>query len=635
MRNLLQKKVTTAIIMAFLTTGISHTVDSSRLFSFLEFKHYDLFQNCVDRHDTKLNTVIVSIDDKTLLSLKDEPFVFWGPHFAKAIEVLNARGAEAVGLDFLFTISAESWLKKAGISADNISRTYDIPFRNQLGSGTVVLASLFSYSDDHRMERILPPFDYWAMMPGLMNDVGIANLSYDSDGVCRSFDARFEFMNQPNFSFSYALAMKYFERLGNIEKIGSLKKLSDTGIGTLIGFAGPPATFKRISFKKLLEDNAMESRELEILKGKIAIITEENSGNQDLHRTPYELDFPGFTPEMMTGAEIHANIVESLVSGKYPVHADPVLQTVLIFFLLFMLAFILQILPPMHGCIVSVIAATLYILLSYKLFSNYMILQSAGFETGTILLFLISFALRYSGSEANRKKIIELFGRYVSDDVVDKLVKNGVTPGLGGSLYEVTVLFSDIRDFTAISEILNPEETVEFLNEYFGRICTVILDYGGTIDKFIGDAVMAVFGAPVQINDHAFKALSAALKMTEIASDFNNWINHRFIGKPLPEFRIGIGLHTGMALIGNIGSPRRIEYTAIGDTVNTASRIEGITKELGWSLAVSKDVIDSIKNNSNDLFDFFCIGSCIDTLLKGKTESVTLYEVEHRLKMDD
>jgi len=179
----------------------------------------------------------------------------------------------------------------------------------------------------------------------------------------------------------------------------------------------------------------------------------------------------------------------------------------------------------------------------------------------------------------------------VSDAVVNRIVESGKLPDLGGEILNVTVLFSDIRNFTTISEQLSPREVVEMLNNYYTRVCEPILANGGMIDKFIGDAVMAIFGAPVPQPGHAWQAVRAAVEMVGIAREFREWMHIRFPDKTLPRFHIGIGIHSGEAVIGNIGSARRMGYTAIGDTVNIASRLESLSKELGWTIVASAETL--------------------------------------------
>ena len=184
----------------------------------------------------------------------------------------------------------------------------------------------------------------------------------------------------------------------------------------------------------------------------------------------------------------------------------------------------------------------------------------------------------------------------------------------------ITVLFSDIRNFTTISEKLDAHEVVEFLNRYFEHVCKIILEQGGTIDKFIGDAVMVQFGAPMPYQDHAARALRAALAMREAAGEFMHWMSERFVDRNLPPFNIGVGIHTGEAIVGNVGSSRRMEYTVIGDTVNLASRLESASKTLGCIIVASKDTLRAagvvVKTGLHDVIH-----------VKGRETPVEIFEV--------
>jgi class 3 adenylate cyclase len=193
-------------------------------------------------------------------------------------------------------------------------------------------------------------------------------------------------------------------------------------------------------------------------------------------------------------------------------------------------------------------------------------------------------------------------------------------PDLAGEVKTVTVLFSDIRGFTTFSEKLTAHEVVEMLNAYFTRACEPILAQGGTVDKYIGDAVMAVFGSPVSQPDHARRAVRAALGMAKEAEGFKDWMRKRFPDKGLAEFGIGVGLHTGEAVIGDIGTPKRKEFTAIGDTVNAASRLEGVTKELKCVVAASEETVKAAGPGVRT-------GKVETMTVKGKSEPLRVHEV--------
>jgi adenylate cyclase len=257
----------------------------------------------------------------------------------------------------------------------------------------------------------------------------------------------------------------------------------------------------------------------------------------------------------------------------------------------------------------------------YLFFRHGTLLPMGGLEVGLALSFLGTLAVRLTGEERLRRHLRQIFSRYVADEVVDKLLAAGKLPDLGGEALTITVLFADIRNFTAISERLHPHEVVEMLNAYFSLICEPILENGGTVDKYIGDAVMAVFGAPAPQADHARRALATACAMAAKAGDFQAWMSRQFAGRDLPDFHIGIGLHTGLAVVGNIGSPKRLEYTCIGDTVNIASRLESLTKELGWTIIASEQVIEAAGPGVET-------GEKWESRLKGKEKAVWVYEVK-------
>jgi adenylate cyclase len=278
-------------------------------------------------------------------------------------------------------------------------------------------------------------------------------------------------------------------------------------------------------------------------------------------------------------------------------------------------------LSPRQGLAALALLAVMVAVSAYLLFHRDWILPVAGPQLGLLITYLGVLGLRLTGEERERARLRQIFGRYVSDEVVEKLLATGKQPNLGGEAVTVTVLFSDIRNFTPMSESLAPQELVELLNNYFHRACEPILEQGGTVDKFIGDAIMAVFGSPAPHPDHARRAITAALAMAERAADFRAWITRRFPGRDWQDFQIGIGLHTGVVVVGNVGSPKRFEFTAIGDTVNTASRLENLTKELGWTIVASAATIRAAGLG-------VVAGEAKKVPVKGRQEPVEVMEVK-------
>jgi adenylate cyclase len=213
-----------------------------------------------------------------------------------------------------------------------------------------------------------------------------------------------------------------------------------------------------------------------------------------------------------------------------------------------------------------------------------------------------------------RDKLRTTFGKYMTPSVMNHLLEGKVS--LGGQSLPVTILFSDIRGFTSISEQMDPQRLVGLLNEYFTEMVDIVMNEGGVVDKYIGDAIMAVFGAPVPKPDDAVNAVRAAVKMRRALAE----LNARLVARGQPPLRTGIGIHTGEVVAGNIGSERRMEYTVIGDAVNLASRLESNTKELGADILISEDTYELTKHAIE-------ARSVREITVKGRAKPVMTYEV--------
>ena len=236
------------------------------------------------------------------------------------------------------------------------------------------------------------------------------------------------------------------------------------------------------------------------------------------------------------------------------------------------------------------------------------------FAWGLTTIVLIIY--RYFSEGREKLRLRQLFSKYVSKDVLEEILKNPALVQLGGVEKEITVFFSDIRGFTTLSEATTPHELVKILNRYFTLMTEEVLIHGGVVDKFIGDAIMAFWGAPIDDPEGADHALAASFGMLKKLKTLNEELRSQ--GKP--EINIGIGLYTGPVIVGNVGAETRFDYTVIGDTVNVASRLEGLNKEYKTNIIIG----ETTKNKLEGKYEFIPLGT---VPVKGRKEPITIYTV--------
>jgi adenylate cyclase len=371
---------------------------------------------------------------------------------------------------------------------------------------------------------------------------------------------------------------------------------------------GDNRAFKHISYSDLYADQSRRQpqRDAHELSGKIVIIGSIATGLHDIRATPISSQYPG--------VQILATALDNLKNNRYQ-HVAPAYFAPLGALLLVALQLLLF---RRHVDVFKIGGVLLLLSLVLSGVQYFAMTRLVNLALVTPLFFAWGFYFaaalsEYLREKKSREQTIRMFNRFLDPRVVDSLVAQGETPqSLSGQAREITVLFSDIRGFTSLSEKRTPEQIVSLLNRYFSLQVEIIFRHGGTLDKFIGDAIMAFWGAPQQDPQHAVHAVAAALEMEQCLLRFKAELDED--GK---DFDVGIGIHSGKAVVGFIGSDARLDYTAIGDTVNLSSRIEGLTKDVARIL-VSADTVARCGN----AFDFTPTGSY---KVKGRLQEVELF----------
>lgn len=383
--------------------------------------------------------------------------------------------------------------------------------------------------------------------------------------------------------------------------------LSNAGMFT-VNYYGGNGTITTLSAVDVLKKKIKK----ELLKDKLVFLGVTEIGVYDMRVTPVSSVYPG--------VEIHATVASNVLQGHYILRDTRIIiiEMLCLFFLPLILVLILGLMRnSFWGLLAFLLTESFYVLLNYFLFRNY----SADM---TMFYPLFATAVSYIGSEAYRNLVVEkknrylkkAFSSYVSPELVSEIIKNPDRLVLGGEKKEVTILFSDIRGFTGISEKLAPDVLVSLLNDYLGPMTRIVLKHRGTLDKYIGDAIMAIYNAPLELEGHPAKACETALEMM---AELKN-VNSKFKERGLPFIDIGIGINTGSAVIGNMGADMRFDYTAIGDTVNLASRLEGQNKYYGTHIILSE-------STARNIGDKFVIRE-IDLLrVVGKEKPSAVYEL--------
>ncbi|MEJ8835701.1 CHASE2 domain-containing protein [Ramlibacter sp. AN1133] len=582
--------------------------------------------------------VIVDIDEKSLAEVGRWP---WSRNrLAEMVdELFERQQITLLGFDVVFAEPddssglkrlrqmAEDELRDAAGFQQQLAKLqssldYDAVFARSLAKRPIVLGYYFTADRDGRKNGVLPApvmtretlqgrriaftrFNgYGSNIEALAKAAPVAghfNPLTDGDGVVRSIPlvaehagAYYEALSlamfrmlvgqpavEPGFPRDQLVGREYTGLESVVLRQGQ-RRLAvpvDDRVATLVPFRGPggPAggSFRYVSASDVLQKRLAPGE----LKDKIVLVGTTAPGLLDLRVTPVGETYPG--------VETHANVITGLMDNRLHVKPDYAVgyEVVVLLVAGLLLAVLLPVLSATTAVTVSFGVVGALVALNYYLFAAHglvMPLASALFMAGTA--FALNMSYGYFVESRSKRQIANLFGTYVPPELVDEMVKDPDSYSMKATSKELTVMFSDMRGFTKMSEKMEPTQLQELLNEVFSKLTDIIRSNRGTIDKYMGDCVMAFWGAPVETPNHAELAVKSALGMIAAVVEINE--GHR--AKGIPEIGIGVGINTGTMCVGDMGSDIRRSYTVIGDAVNLGSRLEGLSKVYGLSIVVSE-----------------------------------------------
>jgi adenylate cyclase len=535
------------------------------------------------------SAIIVAIDDASLGRIGRWP---WPRSVhAQLIDRLREAGAKVIALDVNFPepsdTAADTALATSLKAAGNVVLPVELDF--------VVRGNTLVFDSKNTVQPI-------ALIQAESKAAGFSNIPLDTDGVARRLPTQSQGLDGSQVvPFAYETA----RLAGRAPEIASIPL--DRSGRMLINFpASPRKAFPIVSAADVIQGRVDAAR----LKDKVVFI---GATARDLHDQQNVATSFG---DPMSGVEIHASVYDTLVQRKWLVPVSLWIQGLLLLLVGLLLGLLVPRVKARASAIVALVIWLGWIITSFVLFDRGYVLDIVWISLVVFFGYMGLLLERWLETDAQRKQIRAAFTRYVSPSVVEQLVREPERLKLGGDRRRMSVLFSDLRGFTTLSEGLTPEQLVDVLNTYLNEMTNIVFEEGGVLDKYIGDAVMAFWNAPLDQADHAARSVRTAIRMRDKLEQMNK---DGAFPKGI-ELKVGVGVNTGDMVVGNIGADVRYDYTVIGDSVNLASRTESLCKEYGVQIIITK--------NTLDMLDESYITRELDSVaVKGKKEPVRIFQV--------
>jgi len=658
-------KITVIIILAGLILFLADVA----FLRFMELKALDLRMVSRGQIPSGGETVIVAIDEKSLNELGRWPW----PRtvIARLVDQLKGYGARVVGFDIIFAepdnnaglktlaeLSGE--IEKIGIQDEKLkgiltrrrsAADTDLALARSIQQAKNVTLGYFFHISDREVGHLTPAqieasadniangryqmiqapktvdesafiHAYAAVsnLKGLTNaaeNSGYFNSFPDTDGVIRWAPLVIKFQHDYYASLPISVLLQYLDwpmlsiKIADFGvesvKLDKLRIPTDEAGRLLINFLGPARSFPHYSVSDVLRGRLSPDP----FKDKIVLVGATATGIYDMRVTPFSAVYPG--------VEIHANVIDNILHQNFLIHSGwtKFIDLCMILLLGLLVGIVIPRIKAAQGVLFILVLLAVFTVSNTWLFARFNIWFNMIYPVMTMMtIYLAITVYRYVTEEREKKKIRGAFQYYLTASVINEMLKDPSKLKLGGDKKALSVLFSDIRGFTTVSESLSPEELVHLLNEYLTVMTDIVFKYDGLLDKYMGDAIMAVYGAPLDQPDHPLRACRTALEMMDALKK----LQKKWTDEGRPVLNIGIGINSGDMVVGNMGSQMRFDYTVMGDAVNLGSRLEGINKEYGTNIVISEYTYEAVK-------DVLLCRELDSVRVKGKKQPVRIYEL--------
>ncbi len=598
-------------IVILISVTLAVVMSHSRWSEVIDDYFYDLLLEYVPSANTDTPALaVIAIDDHSLSEIK-APLVLWIQHFSTLIDALTAAGAKAIIFDVIPAVSLDEFVP-------GLDSLFMKSINNAKRSGTKIILGTHL--------GVLPPLKKFSFVA---SDIGFIDLQNENDGVIRKQKLLITMANNPKSrkqsairkSLSLIAAMTYSETTKNPKEYvcEQLKICGDKANEPIIwiDYRLNQELVETYSFHSILNQSlsADTDKLRQNFKDKVILLGPTSDKLNDIHVTPFNplLHEKKYTP----GIIVHAMATLSILSSFHLASISDAFKIWGSIIIALLVAVLVLFTSPLRSIALLLLSLAICGILWIKAFSSYIVIPFSPLIFGFILPTVIAGSYLYAVEYQQLKILRKYFKSYVSTEVMEEIIQHPERVNFDGSIVNVSIMFVDIRNFSTISEQINPTEVLHGLNTYLAEMTNAITSANGYVNRYLGDGILAIFGAPNKLpKNGAVAAVEAGLEILKRLEALNK--QELFPG--VSKIKIGIGIHTGQAIIGNVGSPEKMDYTIIGDSANLASRVESLTKKYNTPLLISDATYEFIKDQM--------VAKYIDCIkLKGREKKVTIYSI--------